>query len=162
MRTKILLFVLSLSIPARLFIYLHQEPKPRGIPVVLVHACSTIELAQLGDGHDEFIRYFSGNRAFVNETPIPPIAIPNIISHIMSTRAERAVWVAAGSPISFGGLAQDIASLRQRTPLLAILLTTTSQTGPIDPEALAELPPDHRIIMQCLPRFVDAAEATSN
>ena len=148
--TAILILALIAILLTRL-VFSSRHRHTYGLPVALVHSCSASELERLGDSRDIWVRYLPGDRAFVNELPMTHAEAIPAVSDAMSRRWERVVWIAGDPHLTYGEVIANTARLKAQIPSLVVLLTTGSQTGPVDPAAIVKLPLDQRFFPLCLP-----------
>ncbi len=148
--------ILVLALIAVLFVRFAMRSRVRhryGIPVVLAHRCSATELEHLGDSRDVWVRYLPADQTFVNEHPMSRSDAVSAVAVEMSQRWEKAVWIAGDPRLTYGEVVANTAQLKAPVPSLVVLLTTRSQTGPVDPAAIAQLPSDQRVSIQCTPHL---------
>ena len=149
---------IAVAIPCIRHLARGNAPSPQGLHMVLVHSCSSAELENRGDSSDIWLRYLSNRRAFINEEPTASTAAPVQVAYITSTRIEKVIWLAADPNLSYAEVASDIAEFAKRTPALVIFLTTSSETGSIDPtESQRQHTPPSFVL--CQPRGVSANNA---
>jgi biopolymer transport protein ExbD len=101
--------------------------------LALVRPCTQTEIENMGDGRTVWVRYLPHNTAFINEFQTATVAVPDRIAETMSTRQERVVWIAGDRRLSYGEFVDDISKLAAKTTAVYGLLSTQSETGPIDP-----------------------------